>query len=285
MKRERSTINCGGKLLDLSSPIVMGILNVTPDSFYDGGKFVDEKLWIEQVHKMTIDGAGMVDIGAISTRPGATTISQEEELLRLIPAITSIRREFPNIPISIDTWRSEVAVQAVNSGANIINDISGGLFDQEMFSTIAKLNVPYIMMHTGGKPEVMQINPTYNHIVHDIIQFFATQLEKLRDLGVHDIILDPGFGFGKTLEHNYQLLAKLDSFQLFDLPILVGVSRKSMIQKLLEIQPEEALNGTSIVHTLALMKGASILRVHDVKEAVEAVKIVKKTNLYLSDHL
>lgn len=285
MKRERSTINCGGKLLDLSSPIVMGILNVTPDSFYDGGKFVDEKLWIEQVHKMTIDGAGMVDIGAISTRPGATTISQEEELLRLIPAITSIRREFPNIPISIDTWRSEVAVQAVNSGANIINDISGGLFDQEMFSAIAKLNVPYIMMHTGGKPEVMQINPTYNHIVHDIIQFFATQLEKLRDLGVHDIILDPGFGFGKTLEHNYQLLAKLDSFQLFDLPILVGISRKSMIQKLLEIQPEEALNGTSIVHTLALMKGASILRVHDVKEAVEAVKIVKKTNLYLSDHL
>ncbi len=285
MKREKSTINCGGKLLDLSSPIVMGILNVTPDSFYDGGKFIDEKRWIEQVHKMTIDGADMVDIGAISTRPGATVISQEEELLRLIPTITSIRREFPNIPISIDTWRSEVAVQAVNSGANIINDISGGLFDLEMFSTIAKLNVPYIMMHTGGKPEVMQINPTYSHIIHDIIQFFATQLEKLRDLGVHDIILDPGFGFGKTLEHNYQLLAKLDSFQLFDLPILVGVSRKSMIQKLLEIQPEEALNGTSIVHTLALMKGASILRVHDVKEAVEAVKIVKKTNLYLSDHL
>ncbi len=285
MKKETSTINCGGKLIDLSTPIVMGILNVTPDSFYDGGRYSTEKQWIELVQKMITDGAGMVDIGAISTRPGAMEVSEEEEFSRLSPAVKAIRREFPNFPISIDTWRSQIAKQSIDAGANIINDISGGLFDQEMFATIAKLNVPYIMMHTGGRPEVMQENPKYNNLVNDIIEFFAIQLQKLRELGVHDIIIDPGFGFGKTLDHNYQLLAKLGTFQLFELPILVGISRKSMIQKFLNRTSDESLNGTSVIHTIALMQGASILRVHDVKEAVEAVQIVKKTNLYTSERL
>jgi dihydropteroate synthase len=285
MNTHSKTINCGGKLIDLSTPCVMGILNTTPDSFFDGGKYGNEKQWLDQVGKMVADGAAMIDIGAVSTRPGAEDVSKEEELDRLIPAIKVIRREYSSLPISVDTWRAEVAIQSVDAGANIINDISGGLFDEKMFSAIARLNVPYVMMHTGGKPDIMQANPHYNHPVNDIIEFFATQLHKLRELGVHDIILDPGFGFGKTLDHNYQLLAKLSSFQLFDLPILVGVSRKSMIQKLLNTTASESLNGTSVVNTIALLNGASILRVHDVKEAVEAVEIVKKTNLFASERL
>lgn len=285
MNTHSKTINCGGKLFDLSVPCVMGILNTTPDSFFDGGKYSNEKQWLEQVSKMVADGASMIDIGAVSTRPGAKEVSEDEELKRLIPAIKIIRSEFSNLPISVDTWRSQVTIQSIEAGANIVNDISGGLFDDQMFPTIAKLNVPYIMMHTGGKPEVMQDNPKYDHPVNEIIAFFATQLQKLRDLGVHDIILDPGFGFGKTLDHNYQLLAKLSSFQLFDLPILVGVSRKSMIQKLLNTSAEDSLNGTTAINTIALLNGASILRVHDVKEAVEAIKVVKKTNLFASERL
>ena len=278
MEKNQFTINCKGKLLDLSSPCVMGILNITPDSFYDGGKYTSENQWITQVQSMIDAGATIIDIGSVSTRPGAKEVDENEELMRLIPAIKTVAEKFPETIISVDTWRAYVATEAVKAGAHIINDISGGLFDEQMFATIAKLNVPYIMMHTGGKPELMQQNPQYDHLVNEIIAFFAKQLSQLRKLGVHDVIIDPGFGFGKTLDHNYQLMSKLASFQLFDLPILVGVSRKSMIQKLLNISAEEALNGTSVLNTIALLNGANILRVHDVKEAVEAIEVVNLIN-------
>jgi dihydropteroate synthase len=276
MENSQSSINCKGKLFDLSTPCVMGILNITPDSFYDGGKYSSEEQCINQVQQMILDGAKIIDIGSVSTRPGAKEVDVTEELHRLIPVIKVLADKFPDTILSVDTWRSSVAKEAINSGAHIINDISGGLFDEQMFSTIASLNVPYIMMHTSGKPELMQQNPHYEHLINEIISFFAKQLSQLRKLGVHDVIIDPGFGFGKTLDHNYQLMEKLESFQLFDLPILVGVSRKSMIQKLLNITADEALNGTSVLNTIALLNGAKILRVHDVKEAVQAIEIVNK---------
>ncbi len=282
MDQHVKTINCGGKLLDLLSPKVMGILNITPDSFFDGGKFSKEEQWLLQVEKMIHQGASIIDIGAVSTRPGSQEVDLEMELKRLIPAVKSVSTNFPDVIISIDTWRAKVAEKSVENGAHIINDISGGLFDSNMASTIGSLQVPYIMMHTGGRPDVMQNNPIYEDIVVEMIQFFTHQLRLFRDHGVHDIILDPGLGFGKTVDHNYQLLAKLSSFNVFDLPILVGVSRKSMIQKLIHTTAAESLNGSSVVHTIALLNGASILRVHDVKEAVEVVEIVKKTNFFLS---
>ena len=282
MNNREMTINCGGFLLNLSAPRVMGILNITPDSFYDGGQYTTEKQWLEQTEKMISEGASIIDIGALSTRPGSKEIDEKEELSRILPAVKTIVRHFPKTIISVDTWRATVAKNVIGEGAHIINDISGGLFDAQMFATIAELNVPYIMMHTNGKPDTMQQDPQYKHLILDLIDFFSNQLAALRQLGVHDVILDPGFGFGKTLDHNYQLLANLSSFHLFELPILVGVSRKSMVQKLLNISAKESLNATTILHTIALQNGANLLRVHDVKQAMEAITIVNKMNQILA---
>ncbi len=282
MNNREMTINCGGFLLNLSTPRVMGILNITPDSFYDGGQYKTEKQWLEQTEKMISEGASIIDIGALSTRPGSKEIDEKEELSRILPAVKTIVRHFPKTIISVDTWRATVAKNVIGEGAHIINDISGGLFDAQMFAAIAELNVPYIMMHTNGKPDTMQQDPQYKHLILDLIDFFSNQLAALRQLGVHDVILDPGFGFGKTLDHNYQLLANLSSFQLFELPILVGVSRKSMVQKLLNTSAKESLNATTILHTIALQNGANLLRVHDVKQAMEAITIVNKMNQILA---
>jgi len=275
-QNKRGTLNCGGFLLDLSTPRIMGILNITPDSFFDGGKYITEKECIDQVERMILEGASIIDIGATSTRPGALEVSKEEELARLLPIVKTVASNFPNIIISIDTWRSSIAENAINAGAHIINDISGGQFDDKMFEIIAKYNVPYVLMHTTGKPNEMQLNTDYQDVVNDIIRFFSSQLKTLRELGVHDVILDPGFGFGKTLSHNYDLMNRLSSFNVLNLPILVGVSRKSMAYKLLNITAQDSLNATTILNTIALLNGASILRVHDVKQAMEAISIVTK---------
>jgi dihydropteroate synthase len=255
------------------SPLVMGILNVTTDSFFDGGKYNSEEAWLEQTKKMIDEGADIIDIGAYSTRPGAKVIQEHEELKQLTNVITSIRKKFPTILISADTFRASIAEKAVEAGANIINDISGGTMDNCMFETIAKLQVPYILMHIQGTPETMQANPQYKNVVEEMYDFFKERLIVLKELGVEKIILDPGFGFGKTVEHNYQLLKNLDKFQSLNCPILTGFSRKSMINKLLNITPKDALNGTSILNTIALEKEAKILRVHDIKQAKEVVKI------------
>jgi len=275
---KKTTLNCKGKILNLQHPIVMGILNLTPDSFFDGGKYMSKLNVIKRVEQMLSEGASIIDIGAISTKPKADIVSQEEELSRLIPVLNEILNSFPNIIISIDTFRSQVAKIAINEGAAMINDISGGDMDEKMFETIARLNIPYVMMHMQGTPQTMQENPVYNDATKDIIFILSQKVDKLKQLGVNDIIIDPGFGFGKTLEHNYQLLKNLKCFDFFELPILVGISRKSMINKVLNIKPEEALNGTSILNTVALMNGANILRVHDVKEAIEVIKLVEVLN-------
>ena len=271
-------LNCGGVLLDVSAPVVMGILNVTPDSFFDGGKFNDETDILKQAEKMLAEGASIIDIGAVSTKPGSIGISEAEELNRLIPVVKLINKHFPKAVVSVDTYRSQVAIRAVDSGAAIINDISGGEFDKNMFATIARLQVPYVMMHIQGTPETMQQNPVYENVTLELLRYFVTKLEQLRNLGVKDCIIDPGFGFGKTVEHNYELLASLRTFETLDCPILIGVSRKAMINKVLNTTPENALNGTTVVNTVALMNGARILRVHDVKEAMQAVKIINKLN-------
>lgn len=269
------TINCNGKLIDISSPKVMGILNITPDSFYDGGKFMNHSSIISQVEKMLSEGATFIDIGAYSSRPGAKHISEQKELDRIVPIVELLIKEFSNILISIDTFRSHIAEQCIDKGACIINDISAGNMDQNMFSTIAKLQVPYIIMHMQGTPENMQENPVYDNIVKETLFYFSKKIATLRNLGVNDIITDVGFGFGKTLEHNYELLNNLELFEHLSTPNLVGISRKSMLYKPLNIQPEDALNTTTAANTIALLKGANILRVHDVKEAVEAIKIVE----------
>ncbi len=272
--KRKNTINVGGNLIDFTVPIVMGIVNVTPDSFYDGGKMEDEKVLLSSVEKMINDGAGILDIGAVSTRPGAAVVSTKIELSRLLPAVQAIRNSFPDIPISIDTFRSWVAVRVIDEiGPVIVNDISGGSLDSKMFETIGKMRVPYILSHIQGTPKEMQENPQYDDIIKDISTYLSERVKRLTKFGVLDIIIDPGFGFGKTVDHNYDLLNRLDSFKVFQLPMLVGVSRKSMIWRALENSPEEALNGTTVVNTLALMGGADILRVHDVKEAVETVTI------------
>jgi len=270
------TINCKGNLVDLSVPKVMGILNITPDSFFDGGKYTNEKAILEQAEKMLLDGASFIDVGAYSSRPGAKHISEEEELTRIVPAIELLIKHFPQVIISVDTFRSKVALETINAGAAIINDISGGKLDDNMFTTVGKLKVPYILMHMQGSPQNMQENPIYDNVVTDIISFFAEQISKLTALHVADVIIDVGFGFGKTIAHNYEILQKLALFKNLDAPILAGVSRKSMLYKTLDITAQEALNATSVANTIALLKGASILRVHDVKEAVEAVKIVEQ---------
>jgi dihydropteroate synthase len=268
-------INSKGKLINLDKPLVMGILNVTEDSFYDGGQHISETDYLKQCEKMLTEGAGIIDIGATSTRPGAKLNTATEEAVKLLPVITAIRREFPEAIISVDTYHASVAEMAVDNGAGIINDISGGAFDMNMFATIARLKVPYILMHIQGTPENMQLNPVYQNLMQEVMLYFAEKINQLRQLGVNDIIIDPGFGFGKNLNHNYELLQKLELFSMLNLPILVGFSRKSMINKVLHTTTAEALNGTTVLNTIALLKGAKILRVHDVKEAVEAVKITE----------
>ncbi len=255
-----------------STPLIMGILNVTPDSFFDGGKYTEELHWLEHTKQMTDAGADIIDVGAYSTRPGAKDISETEELQRLIKVIQSLRKHFPTLLISADTFRANVAKQAVDAGANIINDISGGTMDSKMFETIAKLDVAYILMHIQGTPQTMQENPIYDNVVKEVHTFFAEKIKQLKDLGVKKVILDPGFGFGKNVEHNFLLLKNLEQFQAYNFPILAGISRKSMINKLLNISSKESLNGTNILNIIALQNGAKILRVHDVKEAMEVVK-------------
>ncbi len=271
------TINCKGNLIDLNKPKVMGILNLTPDSFYDGGKYSSERLILLQVEKMIVEGATFIDIGAYSSRPGAKDLSENEELERITQILELILKNFPDIFISIDTFRSQVAKTCVEIGACMINDISGGNLDTNMFETIAKLQVPYVLMHMPGTPQTMQKLTDHEDIVKDIIYYFSKKINQLNILGVNDIILDVGFGFGKTLNQNYELLQKLKLFKSFDLPLLTGISRKSMIYKLLNITADEALNATSVTNTIALLNGSNILRVHDVKEAVETIKIVSKT--------
>ncbi len=272
--KRKNKITIGSVEIDFTIPIVMGIVNVTPDSFYDGGKFNDEKVLLSAVGKMVADGASIIDVGGISTRPGALTVSTKTELERLLPAVTAIRKNFPEIPISVDTFRSWVAVRIIDEiGPVIVNDISGGSLDSKMFETVGKMKVPYILSHIQGTPADMQEDPHYEDVIKEISNYFSERVKRLTKFGVEDIIIDPGFGFGKNLDHNYELLNRLDSFKVFQLPVMVGLSRKSMIWKALEITPETALNGTTVVNTLALMGGADILRVHDVKEAVEVVKI------------
>lgn len=273
--KRKSTINLNGRILDLTKPVVMGIINVTPDSFFDGGKYKTEKKVLKRAEEILEQGGEVIDIGAVSTQPGSEGISTKEEIDRLLPAVTAVKKAFPDAFISIDTYRSWVALKIIEDcGPCMVNDVSGGNFDVHMFDTVGKLGVPYILMHMQGTPLKMQEDPQYDDIIRDISLFFTDRVKKLTRAGVKDIIIDPGFGFGKNLEHNYQLLNRLDSFKVFQLPLLVGVSRKSMIYKLLNSTPEEALNGTSIVNTMALLGGADILRVHDVKEAVEVVKIL-----------
>ena len=263
-----------GNLIDFSTPIVMGILNITTDSFFDGGKYLTKKQIINQIQKIKKEGAQIIDIGASSSRPGSTPVSEKLELERLLPTIELIKENCTDIKISIDTFRSVVAKSCIENGADIINDISAGEYDKKMFETVANHNVPYIMMHMKGDSLTMQNNPSYNNVVEEIMLFFQTKINKLNEMDFNQIIIDPGFGFGKTLEHNYEILKNLKQFQKFKLPVLVGASRKSMIYKLLNGTAEQALNGTSVVNTFSLLNGASILRVHDVKEANECVKIV-----------
>jgi dihydropteroate synthase len=272
--KRKNTVALNGRILDLSHPIVMGILNVTPDSFFDGGKYKTEKKVLKRAEDILEQGGSVIDIGALSTQPGSEAISTKEEIDRLLPAVKAVRKTFPEAFISIDTYRSWVALKVIEDcGPCMVNDVSGGDFDTHMFDTIGKLGVPYILMHMQGTPLKMQENPEYEDIIRDISFFFTDRVKRLTKAGVKDVIIDPGFGFGKTLEHNYELLNRLDSFKVFQLPLLIGVSRKSMIYKLLKSNPEEALNGTSVVNTLALMGGADILRVHDVKEATEVIRI------------
>ncbi|GAB4261337.1 MAG: dihydropteroate synthase [Vicingaceae bacterium] len=269
---KKTSINCKGNLLNLDEPKVMGILNLTPDSFFDGGTLKTEADIILRVENMLKAGADIIDIGGMSSRPGAKIISIAEEIKRVTPVISLLTRQFKNIIISVDTFRHEVAEKALHNGASIINDISGGKLDKKMLDFVAINKVPYILMHMQGTPETMQQNPHYKNVVLEVAQFFSTQLDYLYKHGANDIILDPGFGFGKTLAHNYSLLKHLSYFkQLFGLPLLAGVSRKSMINKVLNTSPKEALNGTTVLNTIALLNGADILRVHDVKEAKECV--------------
>ena len=269
-------ISAGGKLIDLTIPKVMGIINITPDSFYNGSRASGDAEVIALAEKMLRDGADILDIGGYSSRPRADDITVEEESRRVLNAISLVRKEFPGAIISVDTFRAEVAQKAVSvHGANIINDISGGETDEKMFEVVARLNVPYIMMHMKGNPRTMQDNPQYEDVVADILMWFGKRIVKLQDKGVKDIIIDPGFGFGKTIKHNFDMLERLGDFAIAGLPLLVGISRKSMIWKSLSITPDEALNGTSVLNTVALLKGADILRVHDVKEAVQAVRLIQ----------
>jgi len=262
--------------INLDEPAIMGILNVTPDSFFDGGEHTNEEAIVQKVNSMEYDGAQIIDIGGYSTRPGATEITEEEELARVLPIVKLIKSNFNDLIISVDTFRSNVAEKCVEAGADMINDISGGGLDHNMFSCVANLKVPYVLMHIQGTPQNMQKNPTYTNVVEEIKSYFEEKINQLNILEINDIILDPGFGFGKTVAHNYELLNNLSVFKSFGLPIMVGISRKSMINKVIDSTPEEALNGTTVLNTIALQLGANILRVHDVKEANETIKLVNK---------
>jgi len=272
------SINCNGTLINLSSPKVMGILNNTPDSFFDGGKYNNPTAIVNHVEKMLSEGATFIDVGAYSSRPGAKHISEEEELERISPVIELLVQEFPKLLISVDTFRSEIANYCINEGACIVNDISAGSLDTKMFATIAKLQVPYIIMHMQGTPQNMQAKPIYEDVIKEVLYYFSKKINELRSLGINDIISDVGFGFGKTVNQNYDLLKHLDLFKNLEILTLVGLSRKSMLFKPLEISQNEALNATTSANTIALLNGANILRVHDVKEAVEAIKIVELLN-------
>jgi dihydropteroate synthase len=270
------TINCKGKLIDLSTPKVMGILNVTPDSFYDGGRFKNESSIINQVEFMLSEGATFIDVGAYSSRPGADHVSETEEGNRIIPIIKLLVKQFPEINLSIDTFRSKIAHECINYGAAMINDISAGKLDDKMLETVGKLQVPYVMMHMKGTPQSMHQHADYKDLMKEIIYYFSERIAEARAHKIIDIIIDPGFGFSKTLEQNYKLLSNLQLLKLIEKPILAGVSRKSMIYKLLETSSDKALNGTTSLNTVALLNGAKILRVHDVKEAVECINLVKQ---------
>jgi dihydropteroate synthase len=272
----KKTIRVDGRLLDLSEKKIMGILNLTPDSFYDGGKYKNLKIMLGSVEKMVTEGADIIDVGGGSSRPGASNVPVEEELRRVIESIKLIKSHFPNLIISIDTFRAEVAEKAIESGAGMINDISCGEMDAGMFEVVKSLKVPYVMMHMQGTPADMQKNPAYNDVVAEVMQFFAKKLEKAHKMGIADVIIDPGFGFGKTGEHNYCLLKNLSLFRNLGQPVMVGLSHKSMINKVLNIPAGESLNGTTVLNTIALINGADILRVHEVKEAREAVLLVKE---------
>ena len=270
------TINCHGQLIDLTSPKVMGILNVTPNSFYDGNRYNTEKLVLNQVEKMLVEGATFIDVGVHSSKPNADLVSSEEEAIRLIPVLKAILQHFPETILSVDTFRSEIAKIGLDHGAAIINDISAGALDKNMFKVVAEHRVPYVMMHMRGTPQTMNSLTQYEAIVKELIFYFSERIALARSFGIIDLIVDPGFGFAKTMDQNYEVLQKLELFQNLDLPILVGVSRKSMVYKPINATAEEALNGTSVLNTIALTKGASILRVHDVKEAVECIKLYEK---------
>jgi len=273
-KKKSRTIKCRNKIIDFSTPKIMGVLNLTPDSFYDGGKYQQKKFRIEQTAKMLREGADIIDLGAVSSRPGAEIIKEDEELERIIGPLQQLIEEFPEAIFSIDTFRSSVANECINNGAHIINDISGGNFDEKMFETVAELKVPYVLMHLHGTPENMQQAPITTDIIQIIKKYFTEKVTTLQKLGVEDIILDPGFGFGKTLECNYTILKSLEKLRIDDLPILAGISRKSMVNKVINTKPSEALNGSTVLNTIALLNGANILRVHDIKEAKEAIDIV-----------
>ena len=273
------TINCKGLLVDLSAPKVMGILNVTPNSFFDGGKYKNETEILSQVEKMVVDGATFIDIGAYSSKPNAEFVSEQEEISRIVPVLDLILKHFPETVLSIDTFRSEVAKASIESGAAIINDIAAGNLDKNMFEIIAKYNVPYVMMHMRGNPQTMLTLTDYDDIVKEMLFYFSEKVAKARSFGINDLMIDPGFGFAKTVGQNYEVFQKMELFNMLELPLLVGVSRKSMIYKTLGTTIENALNGTTVLNTLALTKGAKILRVHDVKEAVECVALFNKINL------
>jgi len=266
-------INCNGRLLDLSSPKVMGILNCTPDSFFDGGSYHNENELLAQAGKMLTEGATIIDVGAYSSKPNAEFVSETQELERIVPVVELVLKNFPDTIISIDTFRSKVAEACIQAGAAIVNDISGGLLDENMLETVGKLRVPYIMMHMRGTPQTMVKLTDYDDIVQEMLLYFSQRIAEARKHNINDIIIDPGFGFAKTLQQNYEVMSKLELFNITGLPLLSGISRKSMIYKLLGSNPQGALNGTTVLNTVSLMKGAKILRVHDVKEAVEAVRI------------
>jgi len=270
------TINCNQQLIDLSSPKVMGILNITPDSFYDGGKLKSDIDILAHAENILNDGATFIDVGGYSSRPNAEHITEKEELKRVIPVIELLIKRYSDILISIDTFRSDIASKCIDIGACMINDISAGAMDDQMFTMVAKLQVPYIIMHMQGTPQTMQQNPKYDDIVQEVIYYFSKKINELRTLNINDIIIDVGFGFGKTRNQNYELLKNLSLFTNFEVPILTGVSRKSMLYKLIETTPEEALNATTVANTIAILNGANLLRVHDVKEAIEAIKIVNE---------
>lgn len=273
------TINCKGLLVDLSAPKVMGILNVTPNSFFDSGKYKNETEILSQVEKMVVDGATFIDIGAYSSKPNAEFVAEQEEIYRIVPVVDLILKHFPEAILSIDTFRGEVAKASIESGAAIINDIAAGNLDNNMFEIIAKYNVPYVMMHMRGNPQTMQTLTDYDDIVKEMLFYFSEKVAKARSFGINDLMIDPGFGFAKTVGQNYEVFQKMELFNMLELPLLVGVSRKSMIYKTLGTTIENALNGTTVLNTLALTKGAKILRVHDVKEAVECVALFNKINL------